>query len=189
MSTADDVAHAARYVRSTATRGLLGILLLVAASLQLRCGGARWIVRCPTDVPIRAGTGTSRADCDDVIGRTTTGSIIAIPAGTKGRVVDRKFLEDGSLVSAYPASANDLQRDGAIEILLFEVTDGPRRGSKGWVRQSFLPRFQVSVAVSCWSGSRGLESRRPRSLAATTGDVAHGALCAFDGRALGRSRH
>ena len=70
-------------------------------------------------------------------------SLIAIPTGTKGRVVNRKFLKDGSLVAPYPASDIDLQRDGAIEVLLFEVTEGPRRGLKGWVQKSFLrPDFK-----------------------------------------------
>jgi hypothetical protein len=29
-------------------------------------------------------------------------------------------------------------RDGAIEVALFEVTEGPKRGAKGWVQASFL---------------------------------------------------
>jgi hypothetical protein len=41
-----------------------------------------------------------------------------------GAIVDRKFLK-GALISQYPASANDLQRKGAIEVFLFKVTEGP----------------------------------------------------------------
>ncbi len=71
------------------------------------------------------------------------GNTIRIPNGTKGRAVDRKFLRGGRLVDPYPANTYEMERDGAIEVVLFEVTEGPHRGSRGWVQASFLrPDFK-----------------------------------------------
>jgi len=50
---------------------------------------------------------------------------INIPNGTKGRAVDRKFLKGGILVDPYPANTYDMEREGAVEVILFEVTEGP----------------------------------------------------------------
>jgi hypothetical protein len=63
---------------------------------------------------------------------------ITVPNGTNGEILDRKFLKGGRLVTPYPASQNQMERDGAIEVALFEVTEGPQRGAKGWVQASFL---------------------------------------------------
>jgi hypothetical protein len=71
------------------------------------------------------------------------GDVIRLPNGTKGRVIERKFLRGGILVDPYPANSYDMERDGAIEVELFEVTEGPSRGAKGWVRAAYLrPDFQ-----------------------------------------------
>jgi hypothetical protein len=162
------------------------ILLLVAASLQLGCATYGWTVRSPADVPI-----VLAPDLPTLIALMSSdepppGSVIAIPTGTKGRVVDRKFLKDGGLVSPYPASANDLHRDGAIEVLLFEVTEGPGRGSKGWVQASFLrPDFKylylalVRFARPGNPGDPFLRRHERRR-------CQHGALWALGGKAMAR---
>jgi len=64
--------------------------------------------------------------------------VIAIPNGTKGRVLQRRYLKGGKLVMPYSANSYDMERDGAIEVALFEVSEGPKRGVKGWVQASFL---------------------------------------------------
>ncbi len=68
---------------------------------------------------------------------------ISVPNGTKGRMLDRKFLRDGGLVDPYPANTYDMERDKAVEVVLFEITEGPQRGVRGWVQGSFLhPDFR-----------------------------------------------
>ena len=69
---------------------------------------------------------------------------IAVPNGSKGRIVDTKFLKGGQLVMPYPADSFDMERDGAVRVVLFEVTEGPKRGAKGWIRLSLLiPDFKT----------------------------------------------
>jgi hypothetical protein len=65
-------------------------------------------------------------------------NLIAVPNGTKGRVLQRKFLKGGYLVAPYPANSYEMERDQAVEVALFEVGEGLQRGSKGWVHASFL---------------------------------------------------
>jgi len=68
---------------------------------------------------------------------------ISVPNKTKGRMLDRKFLRGGELVEPYPANSYDMERDGAVEVVLFEITEGPQRGVRGWVQMSFLyPDFR-----------------------------------------------
>jgi hypothetical protein len=35
--------------------------------------------------------------------------VISVPNGTKGRMLDRKFLRDGGLVDPYPANSYDME--------------------------------------------------------------------------------
>jgi hypothetical protein len=63
---------------------------------------------------------------------------ISVPNGTKGRMLERRFLRGSRLVDPYPASENDMERDGALEVAMFEITEGPQRGLKGWIQLSFL---------------------------------------------------
>jgi hypothetical protein len=63
---------------------------------------------------------------------------ISIQNGTKGRVRDRKFFKSDRLVDPYPATGFDMERDRAIEVVLFEITEGPKSGVKGWIRMSLL---------------------------------------------------
>jgi hypothetical protein len=65
-------------------------------------------------------------------------NIIIVPNRTIGRVLQLKFLEAGRLVEPYPANGYDMERDGAVEVALFEITEGPLRGSRGWVQFSLL---------------------------------------------------
>jgi hypothetical protein len=65
-------------------------------------------------------------------------NLIPIPNGTKGRAVERKFLRSGALVEPYAANSYDMERDSVTEVNLFEVTEGPFRGSRGWVRAAYL---------------------------------------------------
>jgi hypothetical protein len=51
---------------------------------------------------------------------------------------DRKFLKGGELVDPYPANSYDMERDQAVEVVLFEITEGAKRGSRGWVQKSCL---------------------------------------------------
>ena len=72
------------------------------------------------------------------------GTVIAIPNGTKGRALDTKFLRGGRLVDPYPANEMIMERDHAVRVELFEVTEGSYRGSKGWVEAQFLrPDFKA----------------------------------------------
>ncbi len=69
--------------------------------------------------------------------------LIAIPNGTKGLGLSRKFLKEGKLVDPYPANNYDMEREGAVEVVLFQVTEGPLRGARGWVQAWFLrPDFR-----------------------------------------------
>jgi hypothetical protein len=65
-------------------------------------------------------------------------NVLRVPNGTKGLALKRKFLRGGRLVDPYSANTYDMERDGTVEVVLFELTDGPHRGSKGWVKASFL---------------------------------------------------
>src|SRR5580765_2185800 len=68
---------------------------------------------------------------------------ISVPNGTKGRMLDQKFLRGGELVEPYPANSYDMERDRAVAVVLFEITEGPLRGVRGWVQVSFLhPEFK-----------------------------------------------
>jgi hypothetical protein len=69
---------------------------------------------------------------------TPPSNVIRVASGTKGLALKRKFLKGGKLVDPYPANTYDMERDGAVEVVLFELTNGPNRGSKGWVKSSFL---------------------------------------------------
>ena len=53
-------------------------------------------------------------------------------------MLDRKFLRGGELVDPYPANSYDMERDRAVEVVLFEITEGAKRGLRGWVQKSFL---------------------------------------------------
>lgn len=65
-----------------------------------------------------------------------------LPNGTEGRMLDRKFLKGGVLVNPYAASTLDMERDGAVEVILFEVSNGPKRGLRGWIPSSIAqPNF------------------------------------------------
>jgi hypothetical protein len=59
-------------------------------------------------------------------------AVVRLPCGTKGRIVGEWFLEGGTLVKPYPANDIDMNRDGITEVVLFEVTEGPFRQSRGW---------------------------------------------------------
>jgi hypothetical protein len=65
-------------------------------------------------------------------------STVAVPNGTKGRILHSKLLRDGILVEPYPADSAALYRDHAEEVALFEVTEGPHRGAIGWVKLVLL---------------------------------------------------
>lgn len=70
--------------------------------------------------------------------------MIAIPNGTKGRALDTNFLRGGRLADPYPSNAMIMERDHAVRVELFEVTEGSNRGSKGWVEAQFLrPDFKA----------------------------------------------
>lgn len=69
---------------------------------------------------------------------TTPATAIPIPNGAKGLMLDRKFFKGDRLVDPYPANSFDMEKDSAIEVALFEVTEGPKRGAKGWLRMSLL---------------------------------------------------
>jgi hypothetical protein len=128
-----------------------GTLLVFAASLQLGC------IVCPTDEQMRrcivstpAAIGVLLAPdlptLNTLLAPNTPppSNVISIPNRTKGRVVDRMFLKRKKLVDPYPANTYDMERDGAIEMVLFEVTEGPQRGSKGWIGAWFLrPDFNI----------------------------------------------
>src|SRR5262249_14345222 len=67
---------------------------------------------------------------------------IVVLNGTKGNILERMYFVGGRLVTPYPASLNDMERDGIIQVALFEVTEGPKRGARGWVQAWFLrPAF------------------------------------------------
>jgi len=63
---------------------------------------------------------------------------VIVPNGTKARSLDHKYLKGGRLVEPYPANSYDMIRDGAVEVDLIEITEGPFQHSKGWVQGSCL---------------------------------------------------
>ena len=69
---------------------------------------------------------------------TPPSNVIRVANGTRGLALKRKFLRGGKLVNPYPANTYDMERDRAVEVVMFELTDGPNRGSRGWVKASFL---------------------------------------------------
>ena len=70
-------------------------------------------------------------------------SAIWVPDGTTGKAIDRKFLQRGQLVEPYPATGNDMKRNGAVEVVLLQITNGPRKGLDGWIIASRLrPSFR-----------------------------------------------
>ena|SRR5436305_7531508 len=115
----------------------------VAAGLLLGCAA------CSTDMrkffvssPSQSGVllAPDLATLNAVMAADSARPITAIPLpnGTKGLALERKFLRGGRLIDTYPANTFDMERDGAVEVVLFEVAEGPKRWSRGWVQASFL---------------------------------------------------
>ena len=63
---------------------------------------------------------------------------IWLPNGTKGNMRDRKFLRRGQLVDPYSANSYDMERDRAVEVVLFRVKDGPHKDLEGWMPNRYL---------------------------------------------------
>ena len=115
----------------------------LAAALLLGCTGCsvdarKFYVNCPPQQPILLALDvpTLRNLLSPASG--PSGAAIPVPNGTKGRMMDRKFFRGGELVVPYAANSYDMERDGAVEVVLFEITEGPQRGVRGWVQMSFL---------------------------------------------------
>jgi hypothetical protein len=68
---------------------------------------------------------------------------ILIPSGTKANIQNRQVLQGGNLVDPYPASANDLRRNRAVEVELIKIKDGPYRNIQGWMPSDFLQHTTV----------------------------------------------
>jgi hypothetical protein len=134
-------------IRGTLSENRIGalIILLLAMSVQLAC------IACPTGEQVQrrvvnspAANGVLLAPDLSALNALMSssapppGNVIGIPNGTKGRAVDRKFLRGRRLVDPYPANTYDMERDEAVEVVPFEVTEGPHRGTRGWVQSSFL---------------------------------------------------
>ena len=63
---------------------------------------------------------------------------IWLPNGTKGNMVDRKFLRRGELLPPYPANSFDMERDRAVEVARIRVKDGLHKGVEGWMPNTYL---------------------------------------------------
>ena len=63
---------------------------------------------------------------------------VLVSPGTKLRVLDRKFLQQGQLLDPYPANTYDMQRNRALEVDFVRVKEGPQRNLKGWVPSGYL---------------------------------------------------
>ena len=117
--------------------------VLVTAALVLGCAGCatdarRRVVISPAQNGILLARDLPTLNALMSADAAPPAAVISVSNGTKGLARDRKFLRGGRLVDPYPANSYDMERDGALEVELFEVTEGPKRGSKGWVQSSFL---------------------------------------------------
>jgi hypothetical protein len=68
---------------------------------------------------------------------------VFIETGTKANILDRKFLEDGNLVEPYAANSYDMERDGAVEVVLIKIQDGPKKNLEGWIPHGFVSPTHV----------------------------------------------
>ncbi len=115
----------------------------LTAALLLGCAGCsvdgrKFYVSCPPQQPILLAPDLRTLTTLLSPAGAPSGTAIPVPNGTKGRALDRKFLKGGELVVPYPANSYDMKRDRAVEVVLFEITEGPQRGVRGWVQSSFL---------------------------------------------------
>jgi hypothetical protein len=121
----------------------VGPSILVLLALQFSSTGCstdirRRVVSNPTQGGILLAPDLPTLNALMAVNAGSPSNVIPVPNRTKGLALERRFLRGGNLVDPYPASSHDMERDGAVEVVLFEVTEGPNRGSKGWVQASFL---------------------------------------------------
>ena len=74
--------------------------------------------------------------------------LVFIPNQTRGIYKGQRFLlKDGRLVDPYPATFNDMERDGAVEVEKIRITEGPHKGIEGWVDPRCLKRLLTMFAM------------------------------------------
>lgn len=73
----------------------------------------------------------------DVLGS----GLVKIPEGTRGIVIDRKFVRSGGrLAEPYESNWFAMSRDGVMEVNRLRITKGPNAGLEGWVYTRSLGR-------------------------------------------------
>lgn len=79
----------------------------------------------------------SDAAWDQLRAARAAGRVVALPNGTRARLLDRQYLIGGRLIAPYPTTLAEMRRRSVIEVDRVVVADGPYRGAEGWVDGSF----------------------------------------------------